>query len=302
MEKDIRKLVAGNQQKILLMVQRIEKSVSRNGSMYQKLFARDSCEHEITVLNWNEPIVNELPFVICAMIETSIFNECNSYRLLSYTVDTTTDKNIFLPKSKINLRDTWSVLMDMIRPIKPGYKKLIEVILMSNQKKFLTYPLSQSKSFARLNGALEATIHLMQMADASSKIMGLNHDLMMTGACLYYIGCIDTINDAFCSSSDEFLLGLGISSYNKMREALHHVQASESEISEDERLDAEDIRLLSHTLLSRYKGVPAAFPEAVALRHLDAIVTETDLMQAYMKDAAPGTISRFPTGIVYQRM
>ena len=86
-----------------------------------------------------------------------------------------------------------------------------------------------------------------------------------------------------------------------MMEALHQVRASESEAPEAERLDAEDIRLLSHTLLSRYKGVPAAFPEAVALRHLDAIVTETDLMQLYMKDTAPGTISRFQTGVVYQR-
>ena len=55
-------------------------------------------------------------------------------------------------------------------------------------------------------------------------------------------------------------------------------------------LNEGDVKCVLHILLSRYRGISAAIPEAMLLRHLDAVVMETDMMAKAASDIAPGKI------------
>lgn len=50
-----------------------------------------------------------------------------------------------------------------------------------------------------------------------------------------------------------------------------------------ELIDSEKIKLLSPILLSRYKGLNTLIPKSVVLRHLDAIVIDTDIIRHYRR-------------------
>ena len=53
-------------------------------------------------------------------------------------------------------------------------------------------------------------------------------------------------------------------------------------------LNDQDVKCVLHILLSRYRGISAAIPEATLLRHLDAIVMDTDMMTKATSDIMPG--------------
>ena len=53
----------------------------------------------------------------------------------------------------------------------------------------------------------------------------------------------------------------------------------------------EDVKCISHILLSRYKGISVAIPEAMLLRHLDAVITDIDLMITGTAATEPGKIA-----------
>lgn len=303
MEKNINKLTAGTNQEISLLVQRIERATAKNGSAYQKLYVRDTCDNETVIYNFDNLVNLNTPVVVNAKLDTSMYNEGNMRsKLISFTIDPKTPSSMFMPKSKINLHEHWNELVSMTKGLGDVYRKIITKTLMKDQKKFVYYPMSQSKSFARLNGILEATVALMKLADTTAKITHVDYDLVMTAAAVYYVGCVDTMNDSFCGTEDEYLLGLSISSYNRVMAAVREIE-EENKASEEltVQLDPEKIKLLSHIILSRYKGLNTVIPEAVILRHLDTIVTETDIMNEQVKDSTPGSFCGYGSNKVYKR-
>ena len=60
--------------------------------------------------------------------------------------------------------------------------------------------------------------------------------------------------------------------------------------------------MYQHILLSRYKGINTAIPEAMLLRHLDAIITDIDYMISATAATEPGKISSVSgLGKLYRR-
>lgn len=296
----LKDLQIGTQQPITLMVKKIEQATARNTTVYQRLTVRDTDGGEATILNWGDPMRLNVPAVINANLETSEYKETPSYRLIGFKVDDNADIQSFLPKPKIDAVKSWNDLVTMSKGMRESLRLIVGNVLTENKENFKHLPLSQSKSYARQNGVLEATLKLCKLVDGVCNQIELDRDLALSGAMLYYIGAVDTIDDAFNYTSADTLIGLGVSSYAKLMETVTKSLAAKDKVSKV--IDLEEIKMVGHILLSRSKGIQTSIPEAIVLRHLDQIVTETELMENSMSDMEAGTSAFINGQKVYKRI
>lgn len=295
----LKDLQIGTQQPITLMVKKIEQATARNTTVYQRLTVRDTDGGEATILNWGDPLQMETPAVIKANLETTEYRETPSYRLLGFKIDDKADIEAFLPKPKIDAVKSWNDLVTMSKGMRESLRLIVGSVLTDNKENFKHLPLSQSKSYARQNGVLEATLKLCRLAEGVCDQIGIDRDLALSGAMLYYIGAVDTIDSAFNYTSSEALIGLGVSSYTKLMECVTKNLAANNKIAKV--IDLEEIKMLGHILLSRSRGLQTSIPEAVVLRHLDQIVTETEIMENSMEEMEPGTTAYINGQRVYKK-
>ena len=296
----LKDLQIGTQQPITLMVKKIEQATARNTTVYQRLTVRDTDGGEATILNWGDPMRLNVPAVINANLETSEYKESPSYRLIGFKVDDNADIQSFLPKPKIDAVKSWNDLVTMSKGMRESLRLIVGNVLTENKENFKHLPLSQSKSYARQNGVLEATLKLCKLVDGVCNQIELDRDLALSGAMLYYIGAVDTIDDAFNYTSADTLIGLGVSSYAKLMETVTKSLAAKDKVSKV--IDLEEIKMVGHILLSRSKGIQTSIPEAIVLRHLDQIVTETELMENSMSDMEAGTSAFINGQKVYKKI
>lgn len=296
----LKDLQIGTQQPITLMVKKIEQATARNTTVYQRLTVRDTDGGEATILNWSDPMRLNVPAVINANLETSEYKESPSYRLIGFKVDDNADIQSFLPKPKIDAVKSWNDLVTMSKGMRDSLRLIVGNVLTENKENFKHLPLSQSKSYARQNGVLEATLKLCKLVDGVCNQIELDRDLALSGAMLYYIGAVDTIDDAFNYTSADTLIGLGVSSYAKLMETVTKSLAAKDKVSKV--IDLEEIKMVGHILLSRSKGIQTSIPEAIVLRHLDQIVTETELMENSMSDMEAGTSAFINGQKVYKKI
>lgn len=296
----LKDLQIGTQQPITLMVKKIEQATARNTTVYQRLTVRDTDGGEATILNWGDPMRLNVPAVINANLETSEYKETPSYRLIGFKVDDNADIQSFLPKPKIDAVKSWNDLVTMSKGMRESLRLIVGNVLTENKENFKHLPLSQSKSYARQNGVLEATLKLCKLVDGVCNQIELDRDLALSGAMLYYIGAVDTIDDAFNYTSVDTLIGLGVSSYAKLMETVTKSLAAKDKVSKV--IDLEEIKMVGHILLSRSKGIQTSIPEAIVLRHLDQIVTETELMENSMSDMEAGTSAFINGQKVYKKI
>lgn len=274
----ISKLQAGQEDKVLLIVKEVEKATANNGNAYERLKVRDIQGQEATLYNWNEPFSMELPVVIEAVVQTKIIKENNSYQMLSYHLEDNVSKTQFFPKATIDVKKSWYEITGYAKKLPKRMHKLVEMVLMSNQKGFLLQPLTASSAFARRCGILEGTTKLTKMASEAATILDLDWNLTVTSAMVYYIGYTDCTNEAFVSTPEEILIGAGVSAYTKV---FQQAEKLKLELEEEEAQEFEkEVSCVEHLLLSRYKGIGTALPEAMLLRHLDAILNDVDLALA----------------------
>lgn len=295
----LKDLQIGTQQPITLMVKKIEQATARNTTVYQRLTVRDTDGGEATILNWGDPMRLNVPAVINANLETSEYKETPSYRLIGFKVDDNANIQSFLPKPKIDAVKSWNDLVTMSKGMRESLRLIVGNVLTENKENFKHLPLSQSKSYARQNGVLEATLKLCKLVDGVCNQIELDRDLALSGAMLYYIGAVDTIDDAFNYTSADTLIGLGVSSYAKLMETVTKSLAAKDKVSKV--IDLEEIKMVGHILLSRSKGIQTSIPEAIVLRHLDQIVTETELMENCMSDMEDGTSAFINGQKVYKK-
>lgn len=296
----LKDLQIGTQQPITLMVKKIEQATARNTTVYQRLTVRDTDGGEATILNWGDPMRLNVPAVINANLETSEYKETPSYRLIGFKVDDNADIQSFLPKPKIDAVKSWNDLVTMSKGMRESLRLIVGNVLTENKENFKHLPLSQSKSYARQNGVLEATLKLCKLVDGVCNQIELDRDLALSGAMLYYIGAVDTIDDAFNYTSADTLIGLGVSSYAKLMETVTKSLAAKDKVSKV--IDLEEIKMVGHILLSRSKGIQTSIPEVIVLRHLDQIVTETELMENSMSDMEAGTSAFINGQKVYKKI
>lgn len=300
MECNITKLQTGQEEQVLLMVQEVEKGTASNGTVYEKLKVRDTQGNEAVLYNWNEPFTAPLPTVIIAQVQAKSLKDSNNYRMLAYQLDNTVSKMHFFPKAAIDVKDYWKELNEYAKKLPENMHKLVGMILMENQKKFVSLPLTTSRSFARCCGILEATVKLTKMASEASSILGLDWNLTVTSAILYYVGYTDCVNDAFVATPEDILIGAGVSAYTKV---FQQAEILKHGLEEDAVPGFEkELFCVKHLLLSRYKGISTALPEAMLLRHLDAVLNDVDLALTGTSCAEPGkTTSVTGLGRLYRK-
>lgn len=276
MLNNIKKLEIGKQQDVKIVIKSAENAISRNGNRYQKLTVRDNNDHEAVFFNFNEEIIGKFPFVINAKVDTSEFRESTCSKILSYEIDKEAKVSDFLPKAHIDSAKAIKSLVEKTTCIRMGLRKIVGSILNEHIRAFRYYPLNKTGCFSRTSGILEATVKLTEMAEKVSDTFGLDKDLMIAGAMLYYIGKTKTIDESYNYTPDDVLLGNGLTAAMIVHDAVGNL------LKDDEMKEViheNDVRLLMHILSSRYKGVPTAIPEALALRHLDAMVTDIETMK-----------------------
>ena len=300
MECNITNLQTGQEAQVLLMVQEVEKATASNGTIYERLKVRDTQGNDTILYNWNEPFTEQLPAVIIAQVQTKLIKESHNYQIQTYQLDPTVSKMHFFPKAAVDVKEYWNELNEYAKKLPEHMHKLVGMVLMANQKKFLAFPLTTSRSFARRCGILEATVKLTKMASESASILGLDWNLTVTSSILYYVGYTDCVNDAFVATPEDILIGAGVSAYKKVLQQAEILKQGleESSIPVFEK----ELFCIKHLLLSRYKGISTALPEAMLLRHLDAILNDVDLALTGTSHTEPGkTTSVAGLGRLYRK-
>ena len=204
---------------------------------------------------------------------------------------------------RLKVRDTQgndTILYNWNEPFSEPLPAVIIAQVQTNQKKFLAFPLTASKSFARRCGILEATVKLTKMASEAASILGLDWTLTVTSAILYYVGYTDCVNDAFVATPEDILIGAGVSGYTKV---LQQAELLKQGLEEEAIPGFEkELSCIKHLLLSRYKGISTALPEAMLLRHLDAVLNDVDLALTGTSHTEPGkTTSIAGLGRLYRK-
>lgn len=295
-KENINELEIGQTQYILVLVKSIENAATRNGVPYQKLTVRDAHEHEVPFFNWDSPISLPIPTVARVQVETREYKSEQSYKFICCEEAAGANIEVFLPKGNIDSKKAWSDLVEICcgstktqtTGIRFTLRKIVGGILMDQSKKFRSRPLTKSDSYSRRSGIIEATLNLVKAAEAMADIQPLDHDLIIAGAMLYYIGNVNTINDVYAETPDDILLTAGNIASDLI--LLKSVDLK-SDDNLEEAIDDEDIRLLRHIVTSRFKGIKAAIPEAVVLRYLDTALQETDLTFTSMKEMEYGSMT-----------
>lgn len=281
MVENLSELKIGETPNVLVMLKAIESAESSNG-VYQKLIVRDKFDHEMTIFNFGGlNIPEKAPAVVKMGIMVKEYRGEPSLQFVNFQPVENGKLEDFLPKAYVNYREAWSEIVKPIGQIRPGLKAVVQQVLKVDQSAFLSKALSGNKGFSRRCGILEATLKLMKSAITVSETCGLDKDLMVAGAALYFIGHVDTIDGAFNMTEDDTLLGAGVLAQNKVItqvQALLQLHPKDEELKKE--LTGKDVKLLSHILLSRSRGLNTAIPEAVALRHLSMVVIECDMMKA----------------------
>lgn len=293
-------LELGSTKEITLLVRKIENATSSNGLTYQKLLVRDREEHETVLFNFEDRVNVKAPFIAKINVETDSYREAKSHKLKRIEIQSNADMNPYMPKSEIDARESWKTIVILNKELRPVLRKVVGRVLSNNMEKFCVLPLSQSKAYARQNGILEATVCLTQLAQSASKTFAsLDRDLLLAGAIVYYVGAVDLLDAAYNENPNDALIGIAVSSHDKLIQVCNHYlslseDADEMELAMKKLImeGYEDIRSLNHILLSRTKGIPAALPEALVLRHLDQIVTDVDWIRTGLQEAEPGTVMR----------
>lgn len=274
MYQSLSELESGKDGAIIILVKNIETCKASNGSLYQKLAVRDSSGNEMTFMNFNAPVSLSTPAVIQANIRCEEFRQNISVKLTS-SAPVNADMRAFFPKRQIVPKDCWNSLVEYLKPLRPGLRKIVSAIIMDHKTDFINLPLNPAGAFSRQCGIMEATWKLVQLADVTAKVQNLDHDLMVSAAMLYYMGKVNTVDSGYNYTKDDILTGCGLQVYNMVQMKVRDLMESDDENTKA-CLEQKDIDLLCHILVSRFKGTQTAIAEAAAMRYLDEIVTSTD--------------------------
>lgn len=144
-------------------------------------------------------------------------------------------------------------------------------------------------------GILEATLKMLESAEAMAGIYKLDRDLMVAGAILYNIGRTSTTDELGNTMPEDVLIGAANLSSEKIFMAKIELLRMYGENPDRQQLigllkQGENVRLLQHIVLSRYSGLKTAIPEAIILRSLDSITIELDEINEMKREAVPGKV------------
>lgn len=131
-------------------------------------------------------------------------------------------------------------------------RKCEKTDISENREKFLTLPLNPSGAFARQGGILEATVKLMAVASAGQH--GLDRDLLMAAAALYYSGHFDTVDAGYNNTVTYLMYGPAALACHKAR--MKSMALAASDAGAKDGIPEDDAMTLGHILMAR-GGTPS---------------------------------------------
>lgn len=277
MFQKIKDITPGKVDSIIVMIKAINTLKTRSGSPYQKVSVRDTEGDEATFLQFDVLLDFEAPAIIRATVECVQHGASLAMKMKDCVVTDEVGMDAFLPKAHIIPKEGWSAVIQTTKTIRNSLCRVLCAIIAEDKNKFLTLPLNPYGPFARQSGVLEATTKLMALAEtAATTSTSIDRDLLVTGALLYYIGNLNTIDEGYNFTTVDVMYGPSIAAYTRVQTKSMELIASSEDAKKD--ISGEDVMLLSHILAVKSGAVEPAIPEAVILKNLDKMLQETDEM------------------------
>lgn len=273
MDNRLKDIKHNEKKSLSLYVEATTDEIASNSNPYQKVVAKDLDGFKVVLTNFHNGKKDKKVIpktIIDGVVECGEYNGKTIYTLKDFTP---TKKELnslnFRPKAEVNLEETWRSICKLINTVKDDIFlcKLASKTLSKELAVFKTAPLTASDEYARVGGLMEATYKLMQMADNCATVLGLNRNLMVTAASVYYIGSVNMVNEDYMPTKEVALTGFDIASHDKLVETKNIMEKN------GDAIDEELFEIFDNIVLSRYRGKPTATVEAFAMKMLDSAIT-----------------------------
>lgn len=279
----IKDIEVGKTDDIIVLLKSISLQKSKSGSPYQKIIVRDRDGRQATFIQFDTFINIKPPAVVRARVMAVQYDSGISIRIRECAKTDECGIGPFLPKPHIEAKEAWSHVVRTVKSIRPGLGRIVCSIISENRNKFLTLPLHPSGAFARQSGILEATVKLLVLSEITAGQQGLDRDLMLAAAILYYSGHFDTVDSGYNQTVAGVMYGPSAIAAHKVQMKSMTLAASDREAKNE--ISQEDVLMLCHILTAGGNSVTPAIPEAAALIHLDRLLQEVDEMNESLADA-----------------
>lgn len=294
----VEKINIGQELEVEVLVNRISTKLAKNGTEYQQLFCRDKDGIEFRMNHFDNTLCYQLPIVIKASVRVEEYLGNKTYTTKSVECSNTEIKE-FMPKGSIDVKKAYAEIVKILGKMRPSLSRIVCGVILK-EPRFKTAALNSEGAYARPSGVLEATYRLVFLANKTSSIMvGLDKDLMIAGAMLYYIGCIDTVTDVYTETEDAILLGDLLLTQEKVIRAIKDEEDKKVDKKGNELppLVPQDTKMLLNILNAGASNYgTATFPEATALRYLSTVVLAVEDQMDALKCASYGDSVRDKKG------
>lgn len=285
MVNSIKDLKKGQTDDVFLFCRTYDTNMSRNGKDFQRVNVLDLNSNEYSILLFDNLMDFDNSIIIRATIKAEEFNGTMSYIMNKYQL--TNDKSAldFLPKSTIDVKETWAELMKYIALLPDDLKTLVCETIKLNKKKYVSNPLDITGAYATVSGLLEATLKLTQISYQIGVELKLNLDLIVSSAVLYYVGRIKKIKSDFSYTPADVLYHNGFLSAMELERSLSLLDRENKQ-----SLNPETVNLIIHILLAQDRGIECCIPEARVLKGVNSIILEVRGMKENLNKAKEGSI------------
>lgn len=301
MYKNIQSIPVGRLDEIIVLIKAINELKTKSGAPYQKIIVRDMDGNEASFLKFDILTQIQPPAIAKMSVECVEYGASLAFKVKDCAITDEVGLDEFLPKAHIEPKDGWGQVIKLTKTIRNSLCRVVCAILTNDKNKLMTLPLNATGAFARQSGNLEATIKLATLADATAKQQGLDRDLMVTAALLYYNGNLDTLDEGYMNTVADLMYGPSITGYTKVQMKSAELIANNEDARNE--INGEDIMLLSHILAVKGGSVEPVIPEAVAMKQLDIMIQQVDDMYERIAVAeTPITVDEYNTNNrVYKR-
>lgn len=279
------KLNIGETVEVDVLVTRMVTKTGKNNSSYQQLTVRDTDGVEAKINHFDTPLAYEVPVVLNLTIQVNEYQGNKTYHAKS-VAPSQVEMQQFMPQGSIDVKKTYKAIADLLTGMAKTRPSLSRIVCAALKKetRFKVAAMNPEGAYARPSGVLEATYRLLLVANTTANIMGLDKDLMMAAACLYYIGYVDTVTDNYTATDAAVLLGAPVMTYAKVSNTIQALIESEAP-----ELIPSDTQLLLSVLSGASSGT-ATFPEATALSYLSNCILNVEEQTEKLKSAQAGEV------------
>ena len=273
MVKSLNEINIGQTEKIYVLCKECIKDIARNGKEYQRVIITDLNTEDKTAMIFNNLIDFENPVVLKANIQVDEYQGTKSYIITECEKTNDVEISKFMPKAKIDVKESWQKFVGYIKSLPDDYEKLVCSLI--DTKKFPVAPLTVAGPFSRQSGILEFTLKMIEMSMDYAKLGNINKDILVTACMLCNIGVCDTISSAYTYTPEDVLIGPAIKSYAEIYNKAKELSNSEKD---EEKIDIskEELDMICHIVLSTCRGFSPAILEGTIIKNLDMTLREMD--------------------------